>query len=132
MFEKDLEARLSRIFGLKKVRYDAPSEAMEQEILFVQIETAHPKIKDQKELARVTGKLHVFATHEKLPYGYFAKSIDSASPEDVAPFFFFDFEENDGKFLNVAERSLSFVFLFNSQFNPAVGTMNQITVETTP
>jgi hypothetical protein len=131
MFEKSLKEKFQRIFDLKKATFNLPGESQEQECLFIEIENSRNTIKDGKEIARVTGKIRVFGNQEKIPFGYFSKKIQSAAPADTKDLFFFDFEENAGTFLNIAERSLSFVYFFNSQYDPALGTITSIDIEVT-
>lgn len=126
MFEKSLKEKLTRIFDLDKVTFDLPSTAQEQEGCFIEVAKAMPKVLDGRQLCHVTGKLHVFAQLEKLPFGYFAKCLAEADPADSKNLFFFDFEENRGTFRNITERSLGFVFLYDSQYDPAVGEITSI------
>lgn len=126
MFEKTLADCLKRIFDFDKVTFDRPGESQEQEGMFVEIDTTRCRIKDGRQIARASGTIRVFAENNKLPYGYFTKCISEADPDDTKGLFFFDFEENRGTFRNIAERSMGFVYLFDSQYDPAVGTLNQI------
>ena len=126
MFEKTLQDQLKRIFGLSKVTYDIPGQSQEQEGVFIEVSTCRPRIKDARQIARVEGKVHVFASLEKLPYGFFAKRLDLAEPEDVRGLSFYNFEENKGTFRNIVERSLQFVYLFDSQYDPAIGTITEV------
>ncbi len=128
MFKVSLSEKLQRIFDLDKVSFDQPGESQEQECTFVVVENALTKIMDARQVARVTGKIHVFAQVEKLPYGYFAKRIAAADPGDTKDFFFYGFDENKGTFRNIAERTMSFVYLFDSQFDPAIGILNELTL----
>ena len=129
MFEADLTEKLQTIFGFKNVSFDLPAETVEQEKLFVAIETCRSHVKDAIIKAKVTGKIHVHVNREKMPYGYFAKRIAEAPGEITSDFFFYDIEENTGRYLNIAERSASFVFFFSTQYNPEVGTMTSINFE---
>src|SRR5688572_6573931 len=124
MFEKSLEDKLKKIFDLDKVTYDRPSESQEQEAVFIQVENANCRVKDGRQLARVTGTLRVFARSEHLPYGYFAKKISEADASLTKNFFFYDFEENAGTYRDIVERSLGFLFLFDSQHDPEMGEIN--------
>jgi hypothetical protein len=126
VFETSLKQKLKRIFDFDKVTFDRPGESQEQEGVFVEVENARCKLVDAKQIARVTGKLHVFASLEKLPFGYFSKKISEAAAADVKDLFFFDFEENRGTFRNITERSLGFVFLYSSQYDPNVGELTSI------
>ncbi len=126
MFEKALKDKLTRIFDLDKVTYDLPSTSQEQEACFIAVEKAPCKILDGRQMARVTGKLHVFASLDKLPYGYFTKKIAEADWADTKDLFFFDFEENRGTFRNITERSLGFVYLYDSQYDPNVGELTSV------
>ncbi len=126
MFEKTLKDKLTKIFDLDKVTYDKPSDSQEQECVFIEVESANCKLADARQIARVKGVLHVFANTDKLPYGYFTKKIAEADPEDVKSLFFFDFEENKGTYRNITERSIGFLYLFDSQFDPAIGTITEV------
>ncbi len=126
MFETSLKDKLKRIFDLDKVTYDRPGESQEQEGIFIAVEQARCKVIDARQLARVQGKLHIFASLDKLPFGYLTKKISKADPVDVKSLFFFDFEENRGTFRNITERSLAFVFLYDSQYDPNVGELTSI------
>lgn len=118
--------QLKRIFDLDKVTYDVPGESREQEAAFIEVTQARCRVREKLGTARVTGKLHVFANLDKLPYGYFSKCIAAADPEDVKPFVFYDFEENKGTIRNIAERSLGFLYFFHGQYDPNVGTLSSI------
>lgn len=126
MFEKALSEQLKRIFDVKKVSFDTPGESAEQECLFVSVESSRNSIKEGRQLAKVQGKLTMIANSEKLPFGFFSKKISEAEIEDTSSFFFYEFEENAGRILNIAERSVSFVYFFNSQYDPERGTMTSI------
>lgn len=126
MFEKSLKDKLIRIFDFDKVTYDKPGESQEQEATFIDVTLAMCRVIDARQIARVEGKITVFANSDKLPYGYFSKRIAEADPEDTKDLFFFDFEENKGTFRNIAERSVGFRYLFDSQYDPAIGTITSI------
>lgn len=126
MFEATLLSQLKRIFDLDKVTFDKPGESREQECAFVDVSKATTKVLDARQLARVTATLTVFAQVEKLPYGYFTKMIDAAAIADSRCFFFYDLEENKGTYRNISERSVSFVYFFDSQYDPAIGTITEI------
>ncbi len=132
MFRSILTDQFKRIFALEKVTFSAPGESQEQECLFVDIQRSRNRIKDGRALARVTGSLTIFGNADKLPFGYFSKCISKASsdqPADVAGLFFFDFEENSLVTQNIVQRSCSFTFFFNSQYDPEVGSITSITLE---
>lgn len=129
MFESRLKDTLQRIFDLKKATYALPSESQEQECLFIEVDRSNSTIKDGRALARVEGKVRVFANADKMPFGYFSKCIQAADHADVKDFFFFDIEENALTYQNIVERSLSFVYFFNSQYDPALGTITSIELE---
>lgn len=131
MYENELSEKLKNIFQLKKVTFQEPGESNEQETLFIEIETSRNKIKDGRFTARVSGRLTVFGNANKMPFGFFSKQIDKAKVDDKKDFFFTDFEENTKIINNIVERSLSFVYFFNGQFDPNIGTLNQIDIEET-
>ncbi len=126
MFEKELEGKLKRVFDLHKVKYDATSESQEQECLFIQVQSSKNRILDKRFVGEVTGKLNMFASLDKLPYGYFSKHISKAKIEDVAGLFFFNFEENVNTINNICERSLSFVYLFDIEYDPNLGSLTSL------
>jgi len=74
--------------------------------------------------------MRIFANLEKMPYGFFAKRINEADPDDIVDFFFHDIEENSGYYKDIVERAASFVFFFDSQYDPSKGTITSIDLET--
>lgn len=87
--------------------------------------------------ARVTGFLTVFSqgvldeTDEsagvRLPFGFFAKRIAQANPEDTRPFFFgpeSDVSNSAARFQNLHERQVPFTFLYSAQYDPDRGQLN--------
>jgi len=130
MFEKALAEKFKTIFDFKKVRYDRPSEETpEQQVLFIQVDEPRCTIKAGKQVARVAGQATVIAEAEQLPFGYFAKRIAKADKDLTDDFFFFDIDQNTRTYMNLVQRSFSFVFFFNSQYDPEVGIINEIQFE---
>lgn len=129
MFEKDLTDKLKRIFKLEKITLNAISDSNEQLYGFVSISLARGSIRERKYLARVAGTLTVYGNTERLKYGFFSRAMDQASKEDMSSFYFYDVEENANVSLTVAARSISFVFFFNGQYDPDVGTLESVTIE---
>jgi hypothetical protein len=128
--EKSIKEKLQRIFDLQKVTFDKPSESNEQEGIFVAIANSHFQVKDAREVARLDGSIHVYANADKLPIGYFSKRIDAAAIEDTRGFFFGP-EENMGTIQNIVERKFDFTFLYDSQYDPAIGTITSLTTSLT-
>lgn len=126
MIEKLLQDKLSRVFSMNRVTYDSPGESFEQGTLFIEVESIINSFKDGRHLGRVIGRLFLYAQAEKVPFGSLAKKIAEADAADTVDFFFHDFEENVRRPHNIVGRSLSFVFFFNVQYNPEVGTMTSI------
>ncbi len=136
MFEDGLKEKIKRIFDLDKATFNAHgdiadihSDSKEQQCLFIKVEKSHNALHDGKFIARVEGKITVFCNAEKLPYGYFTKKIVEANPEDSKDFYFFNMEENANQFQNISERNISFIYLFESQYDPNVGTLNEVETE---
>jgi hypothetical protein len=129
VIEKTLTEKLKRIFELK-VTFDAPSESKEQEALFVQVERNRSTIREGLEISEVTGRLFIFASASKMPFGFIAKQISKAKAEDTKELFFFDVEKNLGTFSNIAERSLGFIYFHVEQYHPDRGIMNQLNLTT--
>lgn len=137
MFESTLKTKLKAIFGLPKVTYDThgpmgqgdkASDSREQETLFVEIQEVTSTIKEGVATARVVARCSVFGVSEKIPYGFFAKRIQAAPVELTKDFFFYDLEKNSNFFVNVTERSFSFLYLFTSQYDPNHGNLTDIEV----
>lgn len=129
--ESLLKSRLKSIFDFDKVTFDKPSESQEQEAVFVDVVKCESRIIDKREIHDVTAKVHAFANSEKLPLGYFSKCISNADPALKKEFFFYDFEESKGTYRNIVERSLSFRFLFDGQYDPNLGTLDELTLSYT-
>lgn len=129
MFEKALASKLEKIFKLKRVDFALPSESQEQDVIFVQIDDPHVRVKDQKQVARVEGRFQVFAAHGKMPHGYFARSIAEADPAVTKDFFFSDIDESAGTYRDLDVRSARFVFFYSSQYDPEQGTINQVEIQ---
>ncbi len=129
MFEKTMIDQLSRIFDIARVTFDDPSESQEEECLFIQVQKSKNTIKNGHAIARVTGKILMYVNIEKMPFGYLSKKIEEAEQADVSPFFFFDFEDNLSTYASIAQRSLQFVYFFNGQYNPEVGTLTSLNLQ---
>lgn len=133
MFRKDLERRLSEIFGFDKTTFDAfKPDTPEQDTLFISILHARSKVGDKsRETARVSGDLVTFSQIGKLPYGFFAKKIERASVDAKRGLNFYeidvDIQNSPARFRNIHERRCSFVFLYDAQHDPARGTLNSLT-----
>ena len=126
--ESSLKERLERIFDLKKVTFSRPSDSREQDYLFIEVESTRMSVKWGREVARVRGKCHIFTQADKCPIGFISKRIALADRDDTKDLFFFELEEAALYFGNLVERSFSFVFFFDGQFNPDAGTITSITL----
>jgi hypothetical protein len=126
MIEKTLIEKLTKIFDVPRATFDRPTESAEQDILFIMVDSAKSSIKEKRHIARITGRIVVYSTHEKLPYGFFYKQLAEANASDTLDFFFFDFEENTGRGMNIVERSLGFVYFYSGQYDPEIGTIDSI------
>jgi hypothetical protein len=126
MFRSSLKTSLENIFGLKRVSFDTPGDTKEQEVLFVEIKNNVSRVTNGRAIAKATGTLSVYANQEKLPFGYFHKKINSANIEDTCNFFFHGFDSNEKYFGNLIERSLNFVYFYNSEYNPNSGLITSL------
>ncbi len=129
VFEFSLQTKLKNIFDMTKVSFDEPGESDEQECIFIDVSNAKQSIKDGRAYFKVSGKCHIVAPHDKLPFGFFHRKIKLADLADSKDFFFFDIEESAKMHLNLVKRSFSFVYFFNTQLNPVDGTIESITTE---
>lgn len=134
MFEKELIQKFQRIFGIEAVTFDQPGSSQEQEKIFVEVDLAESRISPPMARARVTGTATMFGNAEKLPFGFFAKRINAASPEDTKDLFFSDIEGNTKIMGNLVQRSFSFIYFFRGQYDPDQGKIESVTltVEETP
>ncbi len=128
MFEKVLASKLISIFQIPSVKFDMPGESKEQETIFVEVDKSRQHFKDGRVYAKVEGKLMLFAQSDKFPFGYLSKCIE-AHPAETKDLFFHDFEDNTRLYENIVERRLSFVYFFNSQYDPELGNINSIAIE---
>jgi hypothetical protein len=126
VFRAELSETLKRIFSLKKATFDAPSESAEQDCLFIEVERALTSAQPPYQRATVSGKIRVYSTTDKLPYGYFSKKIQEADAEDTRNFFFHSFEENSGRLGNLCERTISFVYFYRGQYDPDQGEITSL------
>lgn len=131
MFEKSLEDAFKKIFKVSKVTFAQPSDSHEQDALFVEVEDAKNTIKDKRAKSMVTGNGIMFGNADKLKFGFFSKAIAKANPNDTRPFFFFDFEANTKQYQNIVQRGFSFVYFFDSQYDPDTGSITSIELELT-
>lgn len=129
MYEKHLIESLKKIFDLKKVTLSAPGESPEHECLFVDIETSRVKISEKRAKIRATGRCRLFGNSDRMPFGYFSQRIEASDRQDLSPFFFYDLEENANLIQNIAERSMSFVYFFDGQYDPDQGTLTSLEIE---
>lgn len=118
--------RFKEIFQVSKVVFDSPGESQEQGCIFLEVEVGRFTFKDGRAISKVTGNAIMFGQNDKLTLGFFAKAIAKAPADLKKPFFFFDFEENSKRFRNLVQRSLSFVFLFDTQYDPATGSIETV------
>lgn len=126
MFESKLADTFKEIFKVKKVSYDQPGESLEQYCLWIEIEKADLRVKDGRVVGRVEGQTMLRGTSESMPFGFFAKAIREAEPALTKDLFFSDIESNSRSFKNIVQRGFSFVYLFNSQYDPKIGTITSV------
>lgn len=131
MFETALEEKLKKIFKVEKVSFSQPGESREQGCIFVEIENSRNAIKDGRQIARVSGNVVMFGPAEKLKFGFFSKAINAADSDDTKDLFFFDFETNTKLYQNLVQRGFSFVYFFNGQYDPDLGTLTSVNFEET-
>lgn len=126
MFKEELKEKFKDIFGIEKVTYDSVSESQEQGCLFVVIERSKNTIKEGKAVAMVYGSASIFAPTGKIPYGFFSKSINSASNELTRDLFFTDIESSNQGMRDLIELGFSFVYLYRGQYDPDIGELTSI------
>lgn len=129
MFEKSLEDKLQNIFKLKRVDFRLPSESQEQNVLFVAIDQAPTRVKDGRQVAKVSGSIRAFGTHTDFPHGYFGRCIGDAGDDVIRGLYFTDIDESAGTYADLDVRSARFVFFYDSQYDPDQGTINEVNID---
>lgn len=131
MFKRDLKEKLTEIFGIKKVTFDAPSESFEQDALFVDIASAPVRVIDARSTAKVSGSLTVYSKQEGLPFGFFHKRIAGADWALTKNFFFEaeqDISSSPARTVNISERRMGFLYLYSAQHDPNQGELTSLEI----
>ena len=135
MFKKELKARFEKIFVGMKVTFNAPSDHFEQDTIFISVANVDTRPMKQKISQRVVGFIQVFGQHEKLPFGFLSRKIETAKSSDTANLFFFRVDQENAnsqaRQINLSERQAQFVFLFSEQYDPNQGKITSIETEGT-
>lgn len=136
MFKADLARRLKLIFGVSKVTFNAPDmDAPEQDCIFVEVVEAVCRMSgkdDGLQTAKVTGNIIMFSQAEKLPYGFFAKRVEQANFGLTKNFFFekeIDVLNSPARLINISERRITFLFLYDAQYDPNRGELTSLETE---
>lgn len=129
MVEDDIKAKLGRIFKVP-VTLDEPGEAEEQEKIFVDIQSNQTNIKDGRIVGRVTCEMLMVGQESKMPIDFIPKMIARAESDDKDHFFFDYSTQSQRIFRNIVQRSLTFVYFFNGQYDPETGSIDSITTTT--
>lgn len=128
MFEAELADKFKQIFQVTEVSYDTPGESQEQNVLFVEVENPKFTFKDGRALAIIKGNAVMFGRNDALTFGFFAKAISQADDALTKDLFFEDFETNTQRFRDIVQRGFSFTYFFNSQYDPDVGTIEELDI----
>lgn len=131
MFKKELIKRLDAIFQLKQgSTFNAPSAEFEQEKLFVNVTGVVSQPRNKKICFKVEGFLQFFSQHEKIPFGYMQRALETASYENTAGLFLFQVDQeianSQARMVNLSERRAQFVFLYSIDFNPNQGSLSSL------
>lgn len=127
MFEKDLANRFKSIFEIKKVSFNQPApDALEQECLFIDVQTARARVSGGESWARVEGFARVWVNAEKMPFGFFTKKIRMASADLTQDLFFYNFENQTKVYQNIVERRFDFVYFWKGEYDPDQGELTSI------
>jgi len=130
MFKKEMTEKLKAIFGVSKVTFDEPGDSFEQDCIFIEVKDCKSNTGQGKASARVTGDIVVFSEHGKLPFGFFNKKIQQADTRHTKEFFFYDVDQepqaSQARFVDIAERRTSFVYLYSAQYDPNQGSLTSV------
>ncbi len=133
MFREKMKEDLTKIFKFKKTTFDAYSAEFEQETLFIEVHDTHERMMEGKATARVVGELVYFSQVDKMKYGQVIKSIERAENIDKKKFFFYDIDKQNtssqARLINIAERRISFVYLYEDQYDPDQGKITSLECE---
>lgn len=121
--ESSLESKLKRIFDMKFISFDSPGETLEEDKLFISIETPMSKVVAKRHVARVEGECKIYCRASDAPVGYFNKKIGKASADDIKDFFFFEIEATQRIAHDIVEKSIRFVYFFSGQYDPEIGSL---------
>lgn len=126
MFGKKLKEKMQKIFEIDDVTFDRPSDANEQEKIWLNLEESTNRVRKGQVTAMVKGTGFIMGQNHKIPFGFVSKKIQEADHDDTKDLFFSDLEQNTQLMRNIVQRSFSFVYFFNGQYDPKVGTINSI------
>ena len=133
MIRDQLKKKLEAIFGLP-VTFDAPSDAYEQNKIFVEIQSGQDNAGSGRITARYMGSLVIYAKTEAMPYGFFGKKISDADPSLTNDFFFWGIDTNNltspARYVNLTERRVNFKFLFRENYQAAQGRLTDVDFST--
>ncbi len=134
MFRAELKDKLSRIFGMAKTTFDAPTVkqdgSFEQDTLFIEVTECNSRVTEGMAYAKVQGSLIVFSQMDKMPFGFFHKKIQQADHSLTKELFFFDIDLNPAsspaRFQNITERRVRFIYLYSAQYDPNHGSITSL------
>lgn len=129
--ENQLKEDLAIIFKPEKVTFGQPSDIKEQQVLFINIEKSDVRYKKKLKRYKVEGKLTMFAQSEKMPGDYYSTHVYEMPKALQARFFFSEFDANTKYYQNLVQRDVSFIYFYETQYDPDTGEITSVTVETT-
>lgn len=128
--ETQLKEDLAVVFKPIKISFGQPSDIKEQECLFINIEETQVRFKKKLKRYRVEGKCLMFAQADKMPVDYFATHIFEMPKALQARFFFSEIDANTKYYQNLVQRDVSFVYFYETEYDPNTGTIESVEVET--
>lgn len=129
--ETQLKEDLAIVFKPQKVTFGQPSDIKEQQVLFINIEETKTTFKKKKKRYRIEGKATMFAQSDKMPADYFGTCIMESPKAINARFFFSEIDANTKYYQNLVQRDVSFIYFYETQYDPETGLITSVTVETT-
>lgn len=132
MFRKELKEKFEKIFGLAKTTFDAPSDAFEQDVLFIEVDECFTKATKGSAIAKITGTLTTFSKQNAMTYGFMNKRVAQAAAELTKDLFLFDVEQDiatsPARLQNISERRTKFLYLYSGQYDPNQGELTSLEV----
>ncbi len=128
MFKKALERDLKAIFKVKKIVFQRIENALEQNILYVEISSAKTTVRRGAEFATVRGRIGIAGPLAGNPFGFFHKKLEDA-PNALEKRFHFGKTEWQSENLpgwEIKTQTIDFIYFYANEYYPVKGFITGI------